>query len=108
MFASRHSQTCGTAITTPKELEIKLEVAPASLRILEKNPLIHSLRAAPKRASEVSIYFDTPKRKLHKKGLLLRVRRIGGRCTQTIKASANSRPFEREESEARLGGAQRR
>jgi inorganic triphosphatase YgiF len=94
-------------MTTPKELEIKLEVAPASLRILEKIPLIHSLRAAPKRASEVSIYFDTSKRKLHKKGLLLRVRRIGGRCTQTIKASANSRPFEREESEARLGGAQR-
>ena len=41
-------------MTTPKELEIKLEVASASLRILEKIPLIHSLRAAPKRADEVS------------------------------------------------------
>ncbi|HZD28159.1 MAG TPA: CYTH domain-containing protein [Xanthobacteraceae bacterium] len=50
----------------------------------------------PSAPPEVSIYFDTPKRKLHKKGLLLRVRRIGGRYAQTIKASANSRLFERE------------
>jgi hypothetical protein len=41
-------------MTRPKELEIKLEIVPASLRILEKIPLIHSLRAAPKRADEVS------------------------------------------------------
>jgi triphosphatase len=74
-------------MTTLKELEIKLEVAPASLRILDKIPLINSLWGGSQRASEVSIYFDTPKRKLHKKGLLLRVRRIGGRYTQTIKAS---------------------
>ena len=93
-------------MTTPKELEIKLEVAPASLRILEKIPLIRGVRAAPKHASEVSVYFDTPKRKLHKKGLLLRVRRIGDRYTQTIKASSASRLFERGEWEAKLGGAQ--
>jgi inorganic triphosphatase YgiF len=54
-------------MTTPKALEIKLEVAPKSLHILEKIPLIHSLRAASKRATEVSVYFDTPKRKLHRK-----------------------------------------
>jgi inorganic triphosphatase YgiF len=74
-------------MTTPKELEIKLKVAPASLRILDKIPLIHSLRArlpsAPAKFPSISI----PPRKLHKKGLLLRVRRIGGRYTQTIKAS---------------------
>ena len=69
-------------MTTPKELEIKLEIAPKSLRILEKIPLIHSLQAARKHATEVSVYFDTPKRKLHKKGLLLRVRRIGHGYTQ--------------------------
>src|SRR5215470_1482228 len=89
-------------MTTPKELEIKLEVAPKTLHLLEKIPFIHSLQAAPKRATVVSVYFDTPKRKLHKKGLLLRVRRIGDRYTQTIKASANSRL----EWEAKLGGAQ--
>jgi triphosphatase len=94
-------------MTTPKELDIKLEFAPKTLRILEKIPLIHNLQAALKRATEVSVYFfDTPKRKLHKKGLLLRVRRIGDRYTQTIKASAASRLFERAKWEAKLGGAQ--
>src|SRR6266550_4827200 len=108
MFAFRHSRTPCCVMTSPKEVEIKLELTPTSLSQLKRIPFIRRLRAAPKQTTEVSIYFDTPKRKLHKKGLLLRVRRIGGRCTQTIKASANSRPFEREESEARLGGAQRR
>src|SRR5262249_47865679 len=61
-------------MTSPKEVEIKLELAPTSLSGLKKIPIIHRLRAAPKRTTEVSVYFDTPKRKLHKKGLLLRVR----------------------------------
>src|SRR5262245_21108632 len=74
-------------MTSPKEVEIKLELAPTSLSRLKKIPLIHRPRAVPKRATEVSVYFDTPKRKLHKKGLLLRVRRIGDRYIQTIKAS---------------------
>src|SRR5215470_16835169 len=93
-------------MTTPKELEIKLEVAPKTLHLLEKIPFIHSLQAAPKRATVVSVYFDTPKRKLHKKGLLLRVRRIGDRYIQTIKASSNSHLFEGDEWEARLAGAE--
>src|SRR5262249_2096524 len=94
-------------MTSPKEVEIKLELARTSLSRLKKIPLIHRLRAAPKRGTEVSVYFDTPKRKLHKKGLLLRVRRIGDQYIQTIKASPNSRLFEREKGEARPGGAQR-
>ena len=93
-------------MTSPKEVEIKLELARTSLSRLKKIPLIHRLRAAPKRGTEVSVYFDTPKRKLHKKGLLLRVRRIGDQYIQTIKASPNSRLFERDEWEARLAGAQ--
>jgi triphosphatase len=93
-------------MTSPKEVEIKLELAPTSLSRLKKIPLIHRLRAAPKRATEVSVYFDTPKRKLHKKGLLLRVRRIGDRYIQTIKASPNSHLFERDEWEAKLAGAE--
>jgi len=68
-------------MTTPKELEIKLEIAPKSLRILEKLTY-PSLRAARKDATEVSVYFDIPKRNLHKKRLLLRVRRIGHGYTQ--------------------------
>src|SRR5262249_31172504 len=93
-------------MTSPKEVEIKLELAPTSLSRLKKIPLIHRLRAAPKRGTEVSVYFDTPKRKLHKNGLLLRVSRIGDRYIQTIKASPNPRLSERDDWEARLAGAQ--
>src|SRR5262249_29007960 len=93
-------------MTSPKEVEIKLELARTSLSRLKKIPLIHRLRAAPKRGTEVSVYFDTPTRKLHKKGLLLRVRRIGDQYTQTINASPNSGLSERDEGEPGLGGAQ--
>ena len=54
-----------------KELEIKLEGAPSALRRLNGIPLIKALNKPPKRATEVSVYFDTDKHKLHKKGLLL-------------------------------------
>src|SRR5262249_18131670 len=94
-------------MTSPKEVEIKLELARTSLSRLKKIPLIHRLRAAPKRGTEVSVYFDTPKRKLHKKELLLRGRRYAPKYIQTIKARPNSRFFGRDEWEPSLGGAQR-
>ena len=65
----------GTAPTPPREIELKLEVAPASLPALKKVPLLRSLKAPPRRTSEVSVYFDTDKHKLRRKGLMLRVRR---------------------------------
>src|SRR5262249_5834975 len=106
MFAFRHFPDLPRVMTSPKEVEIKLELAPTSLSRLKKIPVIHRLRARAKQATEVSVYFDTPKRKLYKKGLLLRVRRIGHRYIQTIKASRNSRLFERDEWEAKLAGAE--
>ena len=95
MFAFRHSRTPCCVMTSPKEVEIKLELTPTSLSQVKRIPFIRRLRAAPKQTTEVSVYFDTPKRKLHKKGLLLRVRRIGDRYIQTIKASAHSHLFDR-------------
>jgi inorganic triphosphatase YgiF len=93
-----------TASTTPKELEVKLEVDPTSLPALNKIPLIRTLKAVPTRSAEVSVYFDTDKQKLRKKGLMLRVRRKGGRYIQTIKAASNSGPFERDEWETEIAG----
>jgi triphosphatase len=87
-----------------KELEVKLALAPESLAILRRIPLIRALKAAPRRTSEVSVYFDTDKHKLRKKGLMLRVRRIGDRYIQTIKSSASSGPFARDEWEFEIGG----
>jgi triphosphatase len=94
----------GTAPMMQKEVELKLEVEPASLRALKKVPLLRSLKAPPRRTSEVSVYFDTDKHKLRKKGLMLRVRRVGDRRVQTIKASGNTAPFERDEWEAEIAG----
>jgi inorganic triphosphatase YgiF len=91
-------------VTTPKEIEIKLELAPANLRRLKQMPLVRALKAPVRRRTEVSVYFDTDKHKLHKKGLMLRVRRIGGRYLQTIKATKNGSLFERDEWESEIAG----
>ena len=87
-----------------KELEIKLEGAPSAMRRLNGIPLIKALNKPPKRVTEVSVYFDTDKHKLRKNGLMLRVRRIGKRHVQTIKAAGNSAPIERDEWETQISG----
>jgi len=90
------------AMTVQRELEIKLKLPPASVGRVKKIPLIQALKASPKPSTEVSVYFDTDKQKLRKNGLMLRVRRIGNRYLQTIKASANARLFERGEWESEI------
>ena len=89
-------------MTARRELEIKLALPPKSVGRLKKIPLIQALKASPKRATEVSVYFDTDKHKLHKNGLMLRVRRIGKRYVQTIKANGTAGLFERRSPEARF------
>jgi inorganic triphosphatase YgiF len=94
----------GTAPVPHKEIEVKLELAPATLLSLKKIPLFQTIKAAPKRASQVSVYFDTDKHNLRQKGLMLRVRREGRRYTQTIKSTTNSGLFERDEWETEIAG----
>ena len=89
-----------------KELELKFEVEPTTLRRLNKIPMIKALNERPKYTTEASVYFDNDKHALHKKGLMLRVRRIGKRHVQTIKAAGNSAPIERDEWETEIAGAQ--
>src|SRR5215510_3247533 len=91
-------------MTAPKEMEVKLEVAPARVASLEKIPLVRALKARPRRTTEISVYFDTDKHKLRKKGLLLRVRRIGNRYIQTIKANGKAGLLERSEWETEISG----
>jgi inorganic triphosphatase YgiF len=85
--------------------ELKLEMTPVSAQA-QKVPLLQSLKAPAKRRTEVSVYFDTNKHRLHKHGLILRVRRVGNRHVQTIKANGNATPFERNEWEAELATKQ--
>jgi triphosphatase len=89
-------------MTTPKEVEIKLRVAPASVSKLATIPVVRALKAKAQKKSEVSVYFDTDGHKLRKRGLTLRVRSTGDRYVQTIKAAANGRLFERDEWEWEL------
>ncbi len=96
----------GTAPLPHKEIEIKLELTPANLPELKKIPLLRTVKPAPKAATQVSVYFDTNKQKLRKKGLMLRVRREGRQCTQTIKATTNGGNFERDEWEAEIAGTE--
>ena len=87
-----------------KEVEVKLDLAPDSLRALKKIPLLRAQNGTPRRRTEVSVYFDTDDHKLRKKGVMLRVRRAGGRYLQTIKANGHSAPLERDEWEAEIAG----
>src|SRR5262245_55058805 len=89
-----------------KELELKFEVEPTTLRRLNRIPVIKALSKRPKYATEASVYFDNDKHALRKKGLMLRVRRIGKRHVQTIKIAGNSAPIERDEWESEIAGAQ--
>ena len=91
-----------TAMPARRELEIKLALPPASVGRLSRIPLMQALKASVKRATEVSVYFDTDKHKLRKNGLMLRVRRIGNRYLQTIKASGDAGLFERGEWESEI------
>ncbi|MEG3166138.1 CHAD domain-containing protein [Sphingomonas sp. PB2P19] len=67
-----------------EEFELKLDVEPASLDALMRSPWLNS-DAAVDRAQE-SVYFDTPDRALNAAGFSLRVRTIGDRHIETVKA----------------------
>jgi triphosphatase len=84
-------------MSSPEELELKLEVPAGSLSGLGNLPTLRTQPAATQ--TVVSIYYDTDKQKLRKNGFLLRVRRIGDRLVQTIKAVRGSQLFERDEWE---------
>jgi inorganic triphosphatase YgiF len=69
----------------PREVELKLEVPVEGLRKLERNPLLRGNQLALKGADLVSVYFDTQRLKLRKKGVSLRVRHVCGQHLQAIK-----------------------
>ena len=89
-------------MTSPKEIELKLEVPPASVPALGRIPSLRALVDHPDIATEISVYFDTDKHKLRRHGLTLRVRRTGDRRVQTIKAVADGKFLERDEWEAEI------
>jgi triphosphatase len=91
-------------MTSPLEVELKLALPLSALGQLRKLALIRALGASAKRIAQVSIYFDTDKHKLRRHGVALRVRRIGARYIQTIKATHNSNILVRDEWESEIAG----
>jgi triphosphatase len=69
-----------------REVELKLEVPPSAIDEVARLPwLSAAANASAKHEKLVTVYFDTANSKLHKHGLTLRVRHIGGDRVQTIK-----------------------
>jgi hypothetical protein len=70
------------------ETELKFEVAPQDLRKLKAAPALH--RKPPKEENLISVYFDTPKHKLARNGVSLRVRHNGDKRLQTVKSEGKA------------------
>lgn len=71
----------------PREIELKFVLdGPAARKIL-RHPLLADVGC--ERQSQRSVYFDTSKARLKKKGYSLRVRQIGNKFTQTLKTSGS-------------------
>ncbi len=70
-----------------REIELKL-LLPAGSAVLLKHPRLGATR--PGRQQLHTVYFDTPDFELAKRGVALRVRRVGRRWIQTLKTEANS------------------
>ena len=85
-----------------KEIELKFEVTPRDLRklraarVLRRKPLTEE--------NLVSVYFDTPKHKLARNDVTLRVRHNGAKCLQTIKSGGLVGSFRRGEWEHETKG----
>ena len=91
----------------PKEIELKLRVAPEDIVALRNHPHFASALHDPTRETLDSVYFDSEDRFLRDHGLTLRVRHIGDKRVQTIKTAYHgSGCFERSEWEQAIEGDQ--
>jgi inorganic triphosphatase YgiF len=80
-----------------KETELKFEVTPRDLRKLRGARVLR--RKPLKEEDLVSVYFDTPKHKLARNDVTLRVRHNGHNRLQTIKSGGLASSFRRGEWE---------
>ena len=87
------------------EIELKLEIDPRDLQLIGQVPLLAS--AESRSNEQLTVYYDTPETKLKKHGFTLRVRRAGGRFTQTVKPITDSVGLvAREETECEVASMQ--
>ena len=91
----------------PKEIELKLRVAPEDIVALRNHPHFAGALQIPINEALVSLYFDSDDLFLRDHGVTLRVRHIGEKRIQTIKtADYGCGYFERTEWEQAIEGDQ--
>jgi triphosphatase len=93
-MASHRHDTTGQAEAqdAPREIELKLELAPAEIDRLLTHPILGRARPTPKQGGTLhAVYFDTEDEALRQAGLSLRIRRRGQDRVQTIKAERKAR-----------------
>jgi len=70
----------------PREIEMKLSIAPDTIGSVLAHPLLAKARRSPDHAGVLdATYFDTEERDLCRAGFSLRIRRQGDRRIQTLK-----------------------
>lgn len=97
----------GLALMTAREIELKFELPPEALAALTRSSLLQDMQPLDKGWRLLSsVYYDTPAQKLRRQGLALRVRRIGRRRIQTVKAETRrAAVMDRAEWESDLRGS---
>lgn len=70
------------------EVELKLALAPQDVGRFRRHAIFHGIQ--PSRRRLLSLYFDTPDFALSKRGIALRLRRVGYHWVQTLKAEAEA------------------
>lgn len=71
-----------------QEIELKLALSPDQVSRLKQSAPLLGLK--PHRRMLESVYYDTPDFALFKQGVALRVRKVGRRWIQTVKAESAS------------------
>lgn len=70
------------------EVELKLEIPPRDMRMLQRmRGLRDGVARRARQEDLVSVYFDSARHKLHHHGMSLRVRHVGDKRIQTLKAN---------------------
>ncbi len=91
----------------PKEIELKLRVTPEDIAKLKNHPNFSDAFHDPVRETLNSVYYDSDNRFLRDHGLTLRVRRVGDKYLQTVKAENRGHDWlERSEWEQPIEGDQ--
>jgi inorganic triphosphatase YgiF len=89
-----------------REIELKLAIDPRDVQTLRASSILRelALKRTPRR-SLVSVYYDTPSRSLARRGIMLRVRKMGSERVQCVKMNAATMSsFQRTEIESPIRG----